>query len=862
MVDGEAGRCGDIVRNLLAFSRQSGARLAEEDLAPVVERCRMLLNHQAELLDVTLEARVAPDLPKIVCDAAQVQQVILALAMNALEATPADGRVSIEAPRDGDGVRLVVADTGWGIPQEHLDRIFEPFFTTKEAGKGVGLGLAVVYGIVNRHHGTIDVAVGAGAGHHASPSTCRPASRRTRPAAAAASDAPAARGRQGMSATTGVAPGTLRILIVDDETIVRDSLGAWFRQDGHQVDVAEGGKEALRLVGASRYDMAFLDIKMPGMDGLELQTRLAAADPELSVVLMTAYASVETAVKAMKNGAYDYIVKPFDPDDLSMLVKRAAEHRSLRAENLRLKKSLESAAAPPPLLGASPAMRHVLELVHDGGRLGLDRPDHRRVGHRQGGGGARDPRGLAAALQPDGGRQLRRPARGHPRERAVRPRGGRLHRGPRPAQGQVRVRRGRHGLPRRDRRREPEGAGRAAARARGEAGHPPRRHARRCRSTSGSSAPRTATSQAAVKDGVFREDLYWRLNVVHIHIPPLRERPEDVPVLAEHFLARFAQSMSRRPMRFSPEALDALAAYPWPGNVRELQNAIERAVVVGRGDVVRAEDLPLRVTQAPAVGAGPGLARRGRARARPGRARRERLEHHPRGARPRRGPGHALQQDPQVRAQEAGERGLRPPVAGEAARLAEAIDLLPVGDAAPGAARGARRAPEPARRAAPATCCRPRELPLRRIPDRDQLDADALLEALEARATADAGLLVGVTAEDIAIPVFTFVFGLARQGGRACVVSLARTDPSFYGLPPDPDLRDERAVAEILHELGHLATLEHCPDRGCLMSFAGNIERVDTRGSRFCPACAERLPHWLRGPSPPGERAYGTILPD
>jgi two-component system NtrC family sensor kinase len=164
VVDGEAGRCGDIVRNLLAFSRQSGARLAEEDLAPVVERCRMLLNHQATLLDVTLEARAAPDLPKIVCDAAQVQQVILALAMNALEATPKGGRVSIEAARDGEGVKLVVADTGLGIPRDHLDRIFEPFFTTKEAGKGVGLGLAVVYGIVERHHGSIEVDSNPGQG--------------------------------------------------------------------------------------------------------------------------------------------------------------------------------------------------------------------------------------------------------------------------------------------------------------------------------------------------------------------------------------------------------------------------------------------------------------------------------------------------------------------------------------------------------------------------------------------------------------------------------------------------------------------------------------------------------------------------
>jgi archaemetzincin len=191
-------------------------------------------------------------------------------------------------------------------------------------------------------------------------------------------------------------------------------------------------------------------------------------------------------------------------------------------------------------------------------------------------------------------------------------------------------------------------------------------------------------------------------------------------------------------------------------------------------------------------------------------------------------------------------------VEGEAARLAEAVHLLPVGTLPPGslealASRLSRRV-ELACHVLP-----PRELPVRRIPNRDQLDAGPLLEALEARATADSGLLVGITEEDIAIPVFTFVFGLARQGGRACVVSLARTDPSFYGLPPDPALRDERAVAEVLHEMGHLAALEHCPDRGCLMSFAGNIERVDTRGSRFCPSCAERLPHWLRGPAPPLE---------
>jgi two-component system NtrC family sensor kinase len=197
MVDGEAGRCGDIVRNLLAFSRQTAARLSEEDLTPVIERCRLLLNHQAEMLGVTLVAQVDAPLPRVVCDAAQVQQMLLALAMNALEATPAEGRVSLEARRDGEGVRLVVADTGAGIPKQHLDRIFEPFFTTKEAGKGVGLGLAVVYGIATSHHGTIAVDSEPGRG---TTFTVRLPARQPEPAApggpTGAADTPAFAGGQ------------------------------------------------------------------------------------------------------------------------------------------------------------------------------------------------------------------------------------------------------------------------------------------------------------------------------------------------------------------------------------------------------------------------------------------------------------------------------------------------------------------------------------------------------------------------------------------------------------------------------------------------------------------------------------------
>jgi DNA-binding NtrC family response regulator len=398
--------------------------------------------------------------------------------------------------------------------------------------------------------------------------------------------------------TTSVPPGTLRILIVDDETIVRDSLGAWFRQDGHRVDVAGAGKEALRLVTANRYDMAFVDIKMPGMDGLELQQRLSAADAELSIVLMTAYASVESAVKAMKNGAYDYIVKPFDPDDLSMLVRRAAEHRSLRAENQRLKKSLETAAAPPLLLGTSPAMRHVMELVETvaasdstvlvTGESGTGKEVVARAIHAASSRRYSPMVVVNCGALPEG--ILESELFGH-------------------EAGAFTGARARH----KGRFESAEG-GTVFLDEIGEVS--PKVQVELLRvleekvvTRLGGSAPvavdfRTisATNRdllAAVKEGRFREDLYWRLNVVHIHIPPLRERPEDVPVLAEQFLARFAQSMSRRPMSFAKDALDALATYTWPGNVRELQNAIERAVVIGRGDVVTATDLPVRVTQLP-----------------------------------------------------------------------------------------------------------------------------------------------------------------------------------------------------------------------------------------------------------------------
>jgi DNA-binding NtrC family response regulator len=406
-----------------------------------------------------------------------------------------------------------------------------------------------------------------------------------------------------MSTPVGNKLPPLSILVVDDEPIVVQSLGDWFRQDGHRVDTAQSSREALNLVSEKDYDLAFLDIKMPGVDGLELQQRLAAVKPDLTVIIMTAYASVDTAVKALKAGAYDYIAKPFDPEELSLLVRRAGEHRSLRTENLRLKERLEAASEPAAIVGISPAINHVLELVkavavtdatvlikgesgtgkelaaraiHAGskrrygpmvvvncGALAEGLLESELFGHEKGAFTGAMFRHRGKFEMADGGTlfldeigtitpkvqvELLRVLEEH----AVTRVGGRT---PTPVDFRV-------------------------------------------------IAATNEDLEAAVRRGDFREDLYWRLNVFTIEMPPLRTRPEDIVPLAESFLERFTRSMNRKPMRFSEDAILALQAYSWPGNVRELQNAVERAVVVGTPPQLEAKDFPMRVTEAPPLAGG------------------------------------------------------------------------------------------------------------------------------------------------------------------------------------------------------------------------------------------------------------------
>ncbi len=392
---------------------------------------------------------------------------------------------------------------------------------------------------------------------------------------------------------TGTATETkgLRVLIVDDEDIVRESLTEWLRDDGHQVKAASSARDALRLVAEQTFDVALVDIKMPRTDGLELQARLREKAPDLSVIIMTAYASVESAVKALKAGAYDYMVKPFDPDELSHLLRRAQEHRSLRDENTRLKQSIEASGDPKEIVGTSPATDRIREridtvaasectvLVQGESGTGKElvaHAIHRRSARRY------NPlvivhcgalaEGVLESELFGHEKGAFTGARYHHKGKFEQADGGTIFLdeiGDISAQVQVELLRVL----------EEKTVTRVGGR------QPIPVDFRIIAATNQDLA-------AAVAAGTFREDLYWRINVVTIEIPPLRERIQDIAVLARHFLDRFCRNMSKKPKEIGEEAMQALLACPWPGNIRQLKNAIESAVVLGRNNTIEVRDLP------------------------------------------------------------------------------------------------------------------------------------------------------------------------------------------------------------------------------------------------------------------------------
>ena len=337
-------------------------------------------------------------------------------------------------------------------------------------------------------------------------------------------------------------------------------------------------------------DLVVSDMRLGKDSGLEVLKQARSRESPPEVILITAYGTPASAVEAMRQGAYDYICKPFDNEELKLLVQKALEKRTLRQENQQLWQSLCEHSLS--MVGRSAAMEAVRALVR---KVAASRSTVLIVGE-SGTGKELVARAIHLASPRVGpavpAGELRRPGRGRARVRAVRPREGRLHRGQQRPRGAAGLGGGGDGLPRRDRRDAARDPGQAAPRAPGDGRSSRWAAPPRCRSRPGCVAATNKRLDEEVRAGRFREDLFYRLNVITIELPPLRERAEDIPELAEFFLSRLAEDLGRPGLRFSPEAISVLKSYPFPGNVRQLQNIVERAATLAESDVLGPETLP------------------------------------------------------------------------------------------------------------------------------------------------------------------------------------------------------------------------------------------------------------------------------
>lgn len=383
--------------------------------------------------------------------------------------------------------------------------------------------------------------------------------------------------------------GQAKLLIVDDELSVRDSLTKWFGEEGYDVGAAENANDALTRLAEHSWDAALVDIKMRGTDGIELQRRMHEIDPNLIVIMMTGYASVETAVAALKNGAYDYVTKPLDPDEIAHLVKNALSHKRTEQENAILRETVAEVAKPEDIVGQSDAMRRVFDAIETvgptdatvlvTGESGTGKELVTRAIH------AASPRRFHPLVVIHCGALtetlLESELFGHEKGAFT----GAQYR----KKGKFEIAEGgtvfldeigdislktQTDLLRVLQEREITRVG----------GNQIIKVDFRC------VAATNKDLEKLIEEGKFRPDLYYRLNVFHIELPPLRERREDIPLLVDNFVRKFALAMNKKIMRVAPEAMNRLQQQPWAGNVRELENAVERAMVVAQEPELRERD--------------------------------------------------------------------------------------------------------------------------------------------------------------------------------------------------------------------------------------------------------------------------------
>jgi len=382
-----------------------------------------------------------------------------------------------------------------------------------------------------------------------------------------------------------------KILVVDDEAVIRVSLHEWLTDAGYQVFTAENGSQALEIIQKEELRIVIADLVMPGMDGIELMKKSKELSPNIEVVIITAYGSIPTAITAMREGAYDYIEKPFCPERVELLIEKLVEHQELIEENLSLHQKLDDRYRFENIITKSSRMQQVIEVIKVvaksnatvliTGETGTGKELVARAIHSQSHRCGKPFVAVSCAALPES--LLESELFGHEKGSFT---------------GAYTQKKGKF---------EVANRGTLFLDEIGEMSANIQVHLLRVLEekeftrVGGNepikvdvrviSATNRDVKEAAV-NGQFREDLYYRLNVVNIELPPLRERREDIPLLAQHFLKKFALENQKEIAGFSPVATDYLLRYEWPGNVRELENAIERAVILTQNPFIEVADLP------------------------------------------------------------------------------------------------------------------------------------------------------------------------------------------------------------------------------------------------------------------------------
>ncbi|MCK5657666.1 MAG: sigma-54 dependent transcriptional regulator [Syntrophobacteria bacterium] len=382
-----------------------------------------------------------------------------------------------------------------------------------------------------------------------------------------------------------------RILVVDDEPMVCLALTNWLEEENYFTKAVGGGPEAIASLREENWDIVILDLRMPGMDGIEVLKQVQEIAPQTVVIMMTAYASIPGAVQAMQEGAYDYVVKPLDVDQLTLMLNRIVEHQQLITENILLRKSLTEQYEFEDIIGRSEAMQEVFETIKavtdtnatvlitgetGTGKELVARAIHSNSSQRYGPFVATSCGALPETL-------LESELFGYEKGAFT---------------GADRTKKGRFEL------------AHGGTLFLDEVGDTSMKtQIKLLRALQEKSFRRlggtdlievdarliTATNRdlvAAIDEGSFRNDLYYRLNVVSIHLPPLRGRKDDIPLLAAHFMNKYNVEFNKKFDRIERKAMDMMIDYHWPGNVRELENVIERATVIDQGPEVKVNHLP------------------------------------------------------------------------------------------------------------------------------------------------------------------------------------------------------------------------------------------------------------------------------